>query len=246
MSGAISRSTIPSYNVVGGSIIQPIVVVVQGLIGCGKSTLLEILAQDLRNCGLKVVIIPEPVELWKRVGALMDFYKHMHIHGNACKFQMFAFATRINHVRKTYAKDPNADIYIIERNPESDYYIFAQMLYNDGLFDDVEMEMYKLTWEEWMQMWPFKPTHTLMLDPSVKACMDRVAERARAGEDSIPESYQQKLLAQHEIFIKKHCGTPVYRVQGDADYRKEGSKERLDLVQKFKNFVGIRIPLVSS
>ncbi len=237
---SVVRATVPSSKVVGGLTSgRPVVVVVQGLIGCGKSTLLNILAEDLRDCGLKVVVIPEPVELWKRTGALQDFYTHMNDHGNACKFQMFAFATRIRTVSEAYLKDPDADVYIVERDPETDYHIFATMLHKDGLFTDVEMEMYKLTWEPWTRMWPFLPTHTLMLDPSVNACMQRIRERNRDGEQGLPRAYQEKLLAQHEVFIKRHCITPVHRIKGDADYRPAGSKARVELLREFKEFVGI-------
>lgn len=237
MTDPILRLSIPGFVVVRTK--KPIVVVVQGLIGCGKSTLLEILANDLRDCGLKVVTIPEPVELWKSVGALQDFYKHMQTYGNACKFQMFAFATRIRTVREAYNRAPDADVYIIERDPETDYHIFAEMLRKDGLISEVEMEMYRLTWEAWTQMWPFLPTHTLMLEPSVDACMKRVRERDREGEEDLPETYQEKLLEQHYVFIAKHCITPVKRVRGDADYRPVDSVARKELVQGFKEFIGI-------
>lgn len=216
----------------------PKVVVLQSIIGAGKSTLLEILRVELSQfySADEIVIVPEPVDVWEKTGALVDYYAD--VANMCCEFQMFAFATRINAVRRAYEKNPNAKIYIIERDPNADK-IFMEMLKADGYVSERRMERYLMTWRTWMEFWPFEPTHSIFLKPSLDECQKRVALRARDGEKTVDRDYQYHLLKQHEKFFATECTTPVLTVEEDGDYRVVGSAVRARLIAQIRKFVGV-------
>jgi deoxyadenosine/deoxycytidine kinase len=214
---------------------MPKVLVIQGEIGAGKSTLLQLLSASLPTDRFpRVVVIREPSELWTSTGALEDFYRDPK--RNALSFQMFAFITRINLVYDTYKADPHADLYIVERSPDSDL-IFAELQLATGSMTQMEYDRYLITWKGWQRMWPFAPTHTLYLCPSINACMTRVHNRARVGESTVSSDYQTQLREAHEQYMST-CTTPVLRVHHDTDWRKGTERDQLlDSIVKFLNTV---------
>ena len=194
----------------------PRVLVVEGKIAAGKSTLVKILQQRLAPFYRKIVIVPEPVELWESTGALAAFYKD--IKGKSYEFQTFVFISRIKVVREAFEKDPDADLYIIERSPYTDYHIFAAMLHKSGHLEDYQMVMYDIWWNMWMRLWPFMITHVLHLDPGVAKCQERNRIRNRTGEDAVDSDYQTKLGAQHDIFFATQCPHPVHTLKSQVNY----------------------------
>lgn len=197
----------------------PKVLVVEGNIAAGKSTLTELLRKRLTPFFHKIVVINEPVELWVSTGALTAFYKD--IKGKAYEFQTFVFISRIKAVREAYEKDPDADLYIIERCPYTDYHIFAAMLHKSGGLEDYQMVMYDIWWNEWMRLWPFKITHVIHLAPGIEKCQERNRIRNRTGEDAVDTEYQVRLAKQHEIFLTTKCPHPIYTLSSKIDYRND-------------------------
>lgn len=210
-----------------------IVLVVEGAIGAGKSTLLQVLSESFSQ-KYKVVTITEPVDLWLDTGALQDFYSD--IKGKAYEFQTFAFATRIQKVAKVFKENPDADIYIIERSPYSDRYIFMQMMEDAGYLTENQKIKYKIWWETWMELWPFLPTHFIHLNPGLTACLQRVQARSRDGESQVDSQYEKDLIDQHRTFFLSHCPHPTLNLDTDIDFRtQEGKAEIVDKVTQFLN-----------
>lgn len=202
---------------------KPLVIAVRGEIGAGKSTLLANLKQDLTAYGFrKVLVVPEPSDVWVATGALQDFYKSPE--HRALEFQMFVFVTRIRAGRKAYLENPDADVIVLERTPDDDRYIFMEKLHRDGLVDDARMKRYIMTWEGWMEQWPFVVTHTLYVCPTIEACMSRVHERARDGETTVSAEYQQGLRDCHIEYLSR-CPTPVLTLRTDIDWRVNPHRE---------------------
>jgi len=212
-----------------------IVVVLDGAIGAGKSTLLQILGTELGK-KYKVVTVPEPVDLWTSTGALADFYRD--VKGKAYEFQTFTFATRIQKLQEAWENNPDADIYIIERSPLSDRYMFVEMLHDTGHFTDHQLQKYEIWWNVWIKLWPITPTHFIHIHPGLDACMNRVENRAREGENTIDTNYQQNLIAKHEKFFKTRCPCPHLELNCTSDYRPIGP-EREQLLEKIKKFLNL-------
>lgn len=154
------------------------VVVVDGLIAAGKSTLIPALAEGLRERGLKVCVVGEPVEDWKKIGILQAFYEDPK--GMAYDFQTYTFVTRVRATRAAVKANADADVFLLERSVLTDRYVFMEL--QRELVGPMRMQMYETWWEEWEQMMPICPTHFVYLKPGLGHCMDRVARRAREGE----------------------------------------------------------------
>ena len=209
------------------------VCLLEGIIGAGKSTLLQVLETELKTHFNKIIVVHEPVEVWKATGALQAFYAD--VHNKAYEFQTFAFCTRLQALRDAYNKDPDADLYIIERSPYSDRYMFVKMLQEAGHFSKLQSTMYEQWWSTWMNLWPFKPTHVIHVNPGLEVCMERVQKRARAGEGSVSHDYQTELLKKHMEYFAGECKYPVLDLNNSGDIFDSNVKNKL--VTQVANFL---------
>lgn len=208
------------------SIKSPIVLVVDGIIGAGKTTLLEkCLLPKLTEMGYKVTIIKEPVDKWIESGILKNFYSNMPKYSYL--FQTVAFSTRIQSCIDAYEKyKDSTDIFILERTTVSDK-LFAKMLHEDGLIDEVEYSGYKLWTDLWETLMPFKPDQSIYLRPSLDKCMDRILERSRGAETGITKEYQERLLKKHDEFFVEYIPLstnnyiPCTTIKTDDDFKSD-------------------------
>lgn len=173
---------------------SPEIVIIEGIIGAGKSTFINYcLKPTLERRGLRVAIIPEPVEKWKKNGILERFYRDPKRWSYT--FQTMAFTDQVLECRKMIElKD--IDIFIMERSHISNR-IFAEILYESGDIDDLEMEYYN----EWSALWdkfiPNIPISFIYLKSSIDISMERIYSRKRSGEEHITAEYQLKLIDKH-------------------------------------------------
>jgi deoxyadenosine/deoxycytidine kinase len=203
---------------------EPLVCVIDGAIGAGKTTLIELVRDRLESLGHNTVVVKEPVEEWKRVGILQEFYDH----GSspepgmvAYDFQTYTFVTRVEETIKTAEAHPEATIFLLERSPWTDRFVFMEL--QRDLCGPRRMEMYERWWNLWMRIMPFAPNKIVYLKPSLQDCMGRVNLRAREGEvkngqdeetaqaeaeeeddtggDGVLAAYQARLIRAHDCFL---------------------------------------------
>jgi deoxyadenosine/deoxycytidine kinase len=203
---------------------EPLVCVIDGAIGAGKTTLIELVRDRLESLGHNTVVVKEPVEEWKRVGILQEFYEH----GSspepgmvAYDFQTYTFVTRVEETIETAEAHPEATIFLLERSPWTDRFVFMEL--QRDLCGPRRMEMYDRWWNMWMRIMPFAPNKMVYLKPTLHDCMDRVHRRAREGEvkqsqqdptaepeaaeeddtggDGVLAGYQAKLIRAHDCFL---------------------------------------------
>lgn len=175
------------------------VIVIDGLIGSGKTTILNSLSKLLNDKGIKTMALIEPVEDWKKIGALEHFYKD--IKQNCYEFQTYVYITRIKDLLENYNKYKNDyDVFIVERSIFSDRYIFVEMLKED--MGTTRMKMY----DEWCDLWkkliPFEFNMFILLDTTVETSMKRLKIRNRCEELGISDEYQTNLRNTHLNFYK--------------------------------------------
>lgn len=214
----------PDGNVRRPTTTDPLVCVIDGAIGAGKTTLIELVRERLESLGHNTVVVSEPVEEWKRVGILQEFYEH----GSspepgmvAYDFQTYTFVTRVEETIKVAESHPEATIFLLERSPWTDRFVFMEL--QRELCGPRRMEMYERWWNMWMRIMPFAPNKILYLKPSIRDCMDRVTHRAREGEvkegdqeataedeakeeddtggDGVLAAYQARLVRAHDCFL---------------------------------------------
>jgi deoxyadenosine/deoxycytidine kinase len=202
----------------------PALISIDGNIGSGKSTLLR----KLRERNLDWHFIDEPVESWMALkneageSLLELFYKDKRRW--AYTFQNTALLTRILNMKDAITKwqaagRPGRPIFITERCVDTDAKVFAKIMLEDKDIDRLEWDLYRKWYDNFAWMAP-SPVGYIHVDTPVDVCVKRIAERAREGEDRIPEEYLKKLDGAHQDWLKGgNIKVPVMRYN---NYSSEG------------------------
>lgn len=199
------------------------VIIVEGEIGAGKTTLIKQLVAEYARRGLKAAVVPEPVDEWKRVGILQEFYadKPKEYRGLvAYDFQTYTFVTRIMEAQRVVRENSDADVFIMERSVWTDRFVFMEL--QREMVGPARMEMYDKWWAMWVDLVPARlvaaKTSIVYLKPSLPSCQSRVGKRARIGEvnasnadttdteasarGGVSAAYQERLRIAHEAFLQ--------------------------------------------
>ena len=131
-----------------------------------------------RRSGHSAVVVKEPVDEWKRVGILQEFYANPK--EVAYDFQTYTFVTRVKETIKQVEAHPDATIFLLERSVLTDRYVFMEL--QRDLVGEVRMAMYEEWWNLWQRLMPIMPSKMVYLKPTLGNCMQRVNARAREGE----------------------------------------------------------------
>jgi deoxyadenosine/deoxycytidine kinase len=178
-----NKNILPKYKIIS----------LDGNIGAGKTTLLNMLKRYITNMNIKNIhIIKEPVDLWERTGILEKFYKDKNKIG--AFFQLFVLETLIDALRSKINEltgKYNMHYIITERSIESTRWVFAQMLYDDGIISKEEMKCYFYVYDS-SENKKFIPLSIIYLNTPPEICAERIIKRSRGGENSINDIYLQK------------------------------------------------------
>jgi len=169
------------------------IITIEGNIGAGKSTLLEQIRQriatDPRIQPGQIVCMQEPVDLWESVkedstgeSILKKFYKEPAKYAFA--FQVMAYTSRLAAFQRI---DPDCEVILCERSLEADRNIFAKMLRDDGMIDEVSYKVYQMLYDNTAGAFPIDKV--IYLDVSPTVCLERIGRRARDGEGQISLEY---------------------------------------------------------
>jgi len=168
----------------------PKLISIEGNIGVGKSTIvhkLKLMYEGRED----VVFLEEPVDMWANirdesgVPILTKFYEDSAKYAFA--FQVMAYSSRLSLIRKTVRENPNAKIIICERSLDADKQIFAKMLYQDGIMEEIMYQIYNQFYDEYAE--PFRLSGIVYMNASPDVCLKRITKRGRAGEDNIKLDY---------------------------------------------------------
>jgi deoxyadenosine/deoxycytidine kinase len=186
----------PDYQRFRDIILTKKFIAIDGLIGAGKTTLIRLITEYYCEKGFKVHPVYEPVEMWQETGALDLFYSD--IPAKCYEFQSFVYVTRVKKVIQEVLKNPNADIYLLERTVFTDRYIFVEMLRD--LFGTTRMAMYDEWWDMWSCINPIHVDKWVLLDVSLDESLRRIKARSRNEETGVSTEYQTNLRAKHHEF----------------------------------------------
>ena len=177
----------------------PILLSIEGNIGAGKSTLLKQIP-DYEW----LIKVQEPVDLWSQIvdssdgeTILTKFYKDPAKYAFA--FQILAYSTRLSIIRNVIKENPKVKVILCERSLETDRFIFAKMLYDDKKIDDVSYQIYQNLFDTNPLEIPLGGV--LYLNVDAETCYNRIKERAREGEDSIPLDYLKSCEKYHRDWL---------------------------------------------
>jgi deoxyadenosine/deoxycytidine kinase len=203
---------------------RPRLVSLEGNIGAGKSTIIDTLKQKYAN-DPRFVFVDEPVQLWEQIcdksgkNMIQKYYENPKRYAFA--FQIMAFQTRLQLLKEAmdYAEDHEAVTTIImERSLDADYHIFAKMLSEEGLMDEVEYEIYVQMSTNVLK--EYGVDGIIWLDTDYEECFRRIVKRAREGEEAIEMRYLRKCSEYHVEWLGADMGF-VCRINGmDIDLGK--------------------------
>ena len=181
---------------------MPITISIEGNIGAGKTTFINKIENLVKTHEFdkKICVLREPVDIWTDVKnpktgetILQSFYRDPKTY--AFPFQTLVFNTRLMEYKRILKENPDCDILFCERSLECDSKIFAKMLYDDGLIDDMCYEIYKHLYETSKHEFPIDKVFFLGI--THEECSNRIKQRAREGEESIPLEYLEKCNKYH-------------------------------------------------
>ena len=198
---------------------------IDGNIGSGKSTIVESLKNKfkenyLSNDKVDFVFVDEPVDIWQTVtdengeNILEKFYRDQEKY--SFPFQMMAYISRLSRLKSVIKRvRKEVTVIVTERSVFTDYEIFAKMLHDDKKIENINYNIYKLWFNEFIKDLPFKGVIYVKTDPTL--CDQRIKKRNRSGED-IPLEYLEKCHNYHENWMKKlEDGNKVKIIDGNID-----------------------------
>lgn len=178
---------------------QPIVISIDGNIGSGKSTFMKKLKEKFAD-NPDVYFVEEPLDQWHKIktkdgkNLIENYYSDMKRY--AYIFQNFAYITRLR-ILYDAVHNSGASVIVTERSVESDRYLFAKMLYESELMNDLEWQVY-LSWYGFLNI---NVDKIIYIKTDVDNCVDRIKKRARDGEDKISKEYLTQLDGKHEEWL---------------------------------------------
>lgn len=200
----------------------PTIISIDGNIGSGKSTLyadLQIHYHDRND----ICFVPEPVDDWTKImdaentPILTNLYKDTKKY--AFRFQMMAYISRLHLLRKKM-KENKYSIIISERSVQTDRNVFAKMLFDDGMIEHDEYQIYNEWFNEFLDDMNLGGVIYVRAEPDV--CAERVSIRAREGE-TIPIEYLQKCHQYHEDWLRNN--TNKLTIEANIDTRKPENEQ---------------------
>ena len=224
---------------------KTIIFSVEGNIGSGKSTLLKLLEAAYMNENINICFLQEPVKEWDNfkdsegISILENYYKDQVKY--SFQFQMMAYITRLNSLRKALKK--NYDIIITERSVMTDKNVFAKMLFDSNKISKIEYEIYNTWFNEFLDDIPEQFIIYLETNPDI--ANDRVLKRGREGENIPIEYLRQCHQYHHNWLINDFESNNLIKIDGNHNYfdNKNYLKSSIDQISNFiKNKILANMP----
>ena len=193
------------------------IISIEGNIGSGKSTLVDYLKNNyhLEN----VIYLQEPIDEWNKIKdennitILEKFYENQKKY--SFSFQMMAYISRLNLLRKTIKENPDK-IIITERSLYTDKYVFAKMLYDSKKMEQIEYNIYNNWFYSMLDLVPLSKVIYLKTEPKVS--FERIHKRNRDGENSIQFDYINDCHNYHNNMIDNlKIDTKIIDCTGNID-----------------------------
>jgi len=196
------------WGVVGNynhNTMTPKIFSIEGNIGAGKTTLVDNFQQYCSDLGrADIVFLREPVDIWDEVrdpvdgqSILKKFYENPAKY--SFPFQVMAFISRLSLLEQTIKQNPDCSVIICERSLSADRNIFAKMLHDDLLIDNICFQIYSKIYNEFSGR--FVVDGIVYMDSSPAKCVERIEKRGRDGEGGIEMEYLEKCKKYHDEWL---------------------------------------------
>ena len=191
-----------------------VIISIEGNIGAGKSTLLR----KLKETKPEFNYVPEPVDTWMEIkdeennNILKLFYDDFKRWSYT--FQNFAFITRNLIMDECIKNKTESDVFITERCVFTDKHVFAKMLHDDKLMNNLEYAIYNYWFEKYSKENSIDAFIYVTTD--VDLSNDRIKIRNREGEH-IEKSYLTRLDEYHHNWLNNEKVRPVLFFDTEKD-----------------------------
>lgn len=212
---------------------MPLFISLEGNIGAGKSTFLGHLEKRLHG-NKDYVFLREPVHIWDTIRdkqgntVLSKFYQDPEKYAFA--FQVMTYTTRYQELQRVLKENPECKIVVCERSLEADKQIFAKMLHDDGVIDDVMYSIYESYFSMYEGAFQMSGIIYVRADPGI--CYERIEKRSREGENKISLDYLKSCHEYHETWLTQ-SKTSVLSLNVNHDDNDENVKSWLDETYAF-------------
>ena len=179
--------------------------VVSGSIGCGKTSVLH--AIDSLTCDREgeVRVFTEDVSEWQFY--LKKFYSEPSAYVFLFQKEVDIYVHKLTKwLEEMDEREEEVEVYI-ERSPVDVLYIFLQL--NRGEMDVDEYQCLSYSMMKYMARGVWKKARYFMLEASPIICQERVAKRARAGEDKICIEYLERVSSLYQDLARKKKWTII-------------------------------------
>lgn len=212
----------------------------EGNIGGGKSTFIEFLKDHISKNDWDADVLLEPVEEWENtmdsndINILQHYYQDQKKYGFA--FQINALISRVKKIEDFVSKS-NKSVHFIERSIFTDRNVFLESNYQNGNITEIEYVIYK-QWFDWiLDKFKMNADGFIMLNTDYKMCSERIQQRNRTGEETIPLEYLKDLEDYHKTWLERETnnGKKVLSIEASQNFFKDTQslKNELDKIQTF-------------
>lgn len=204
----------------------PKIISIEGNIGAGKTTILKNL-ESYYSDNPNVVFLREPVDIWETItdkngeNILAKFYADPSKY--SFSFQVMAFVTRLSMLRQVIDTNPDCLLIICERSLEADRHIFAKMLYDDGLIDEINYKIYLHFYNEYRNDFVLDGIIYIQTHPTI--CDERIKTRSRNGESGIQLDYLKKCRQYHEDWLMEIENILIINTNDNVKYDREDTND---------------------
>ncbi len=200
-----------------------VVISLEGNVGAGKSTLLN----KLKDAHPEYNYIPEPVDTWLKVKDDEDNHILKLFYSDfkrwSYTFQNFAFITRNLIMDECLKNKKESNVFITERCVFTDKNVFAKMLHDDKLMNNLEYSIYNYWFDKYSKENNIDAYIYVTTDVDLSA--ERVKIRNRDGEN-IEKSYLQRLDDYHHNWLDNERKPVLY-----YDTTKDNISKVLDFIK---------------
>ena len=193
------------------------IVAIEGNIAAGKSTFVEELKKKYKG-NATISFLDEPVDEWEKIKDIYGVSMLQKYYSNPSKysfaFQMMALGSRLNNLKqKVKSLDPTErHVIITERSVFTDREVFAKMLHDQKMMEDVEFKIYNKWFDDFVDI---AIDSVVMLKTSPPTSFTRVNRRGRAGE-VIPLEYLERCDEYHKNMLD-NLTIPKFIFDADCD-----------------------------
>tara|TARA_A100001015_G_scaffold319402_1_gene442170 strand:+ start:918 stop:1574 length:657 start_codon:yes stop_codon:yes gene_type:complete len=205
---------------------------IEGNIGAGKTTFIHSLVSYFETQNIEVHILEEPVSIWQSIkdenntDILSHFYKDQKKW--AFSFQMMAYISRLTLLKNTIKNYPNSVI-ITERSVFSDKHVFAKLLYDNNMINEIDYQIYNKWFDCFLDDIPILGIIYLKCSPTI--ANERIIKRNREGE-TIPLEYLVKCNKYHDEWLNS-IKTNVLTIDCNKTNTQINTNEWHILLEKF-------------